>query len=130
MDTHTRPLLLPAVEHMCACEFEYKTHHERENNRSSPHTQGTTPSLSQAATGILVGGGGTTNSRTLASSTHWDYFFFPLPPLFSKTFCLSCAVGILVAAQLELMERVAGPVRTSSWVLPVGLGVFTPWVFR
>ena len=63
----------------------------------------------------LEGGGGVTaNSRTPTSNRHRDYYFFPLTPLFSKNSCMSCAVSILVAAELELLERVAGPVCASS----------------
>ena len=72
----------------------------------------------------------TANIRTPACNRLCDHFFFPLPPLFSKNFCLSCAVGILLVAEVELLERVAGPVCASSCVLMGGLGLFTLRVFR
>ena len=100
--------------------------------RGSPHTHGTNPSQCQSATSIHRGGGGgvTANSRTPACNRLGDDFFFPLSPLFSKNFCMSCAVGILVAAEVELLERVAGPVCASSGVVTGSLGLFTPRVFR
>ena len=64
---------------------------------------------------------GTTNSRTPPCNRLCDYFIFPLPLLSSKNFCMSCVVGILVAAELELLERVAGPVCASSCVLTEAL---------
>ena len=79
---------------------------------------------------LVSTGGFTANSRTLACIRLCDYFFFPLPPLFPKKFCMSCAVGILVAAEVELLERVARPVCASSCVLTGGLGLFTLRVFR
>ena len=54
------------------------------------------------------GGGLTANNRTLACIRLYDYFFFPSTPLFSKNFCMSVAVEILVAAEVELLERVVG----------------------
>ena len=76
------------------------------------------------------GGGGTANNRTPASSIHWDYFFFLLSLLFSKNFSMSCGIGIVVAAEIKLVERMARPVPVSSGVLIEGLGLFTPRVFR
>ena len=97
--------------------------------RNLPHTQRTNASHYQATTSIHGGGGGTANSRTLACIKLCDYFFFPLHPLFSKNFCMSCAVGILVATEVERLECVTGPVYASSCVLTGGLSLFTPRVF-
>ena len=62
--------------------------------RSLPQTHGTNALQRQGATNIH-GGGFAANSRTLACIKLFAYFFFPLPPLFSKNFCMFCAVGIL-----------------------------------
>ena len=43
---------------------------------------------------------------------------------------MSCAVGILVVAEVEMLERVAGPACAASCVLTGGLGLFTSRVFR
>ena len=55
----------------------------------TPHIDGQEPKLYR-------GGGVTANNRTPASGRQWDYLFFSLIPLFSKNFCMCCAVWILV----------------------------------
>ena len=119
----THFVLLPAIEHMCTVTGSKCTVHRntfRPTHRAQTHHSNKQQPKSSG------GGGVTANSSTPALSRHWDYFFFPLTPLF----CMSCAAGIFVASELELVERVAGPVCASSWVLTGGLGLFIPRLFR
>ena len=61
-------------------------------------------------------------SRRAVCIRLYAYFFVSLPPLFSKNFCVSYAIGILVAVEVEMLQYVARPAYASSYVLTRGLG--------
>ena len=106
----THSLLPLVLEHMCTVTGSKCTLHRNTKIQFARHTGHKPITVTDDKQHPPLGGGGViADSTTTASIRHWGYPFFPLNPFFSKNFCIPFSVGNLMAAELELVERVPDP---------------------